>query len=207
VFLSVNGMAAGVATTAALFLKADPQNYIGYNLPAEGQLFDQAQGGPTFRTYTSGIYNTRFYSNGPEYLSLTFMAPRYSAVDNLVGARSLKVGFYDNARRTMSAPELNPGMDVSGFSKGYNRLSGWFNVLDVDYDMDGEITSLAVDFAEYGENLTKSGPGLYGSFRYNSAIAVNTAVPEPTTQAMYLLGIAGLVVGVRKARAQTMRNT
>lgn len=199
--LSVDLLAEGVADSAALFLKADPGNYIGYNLPPEGQTFLQGAGPQAFRTYLWGPDVTVFYSGWPQDFSLTFSAPRYSAVDNLVQARPLTVGFYDNARRFISAPDLSPGMDVSGFARGYNKLSGWFNVLEVSQDSFGEITSLAVDFAEYGETLNKSGPALYGSFRYNSAIPLNTTIPEPGSQALFLVGCLGLIVSVRATRS------
>lgn len=198
--ISMSSMAAGVADTAALFLRADPGSYVGYTLPSEGQTFTQGAGGPIFSSFLWGSYITEFYSSSPGDFTLVFSAPRYSAVDNLVKARPLEVGFYDNARRVMSATDMSPGMAVSGFARGYNRLSGWFNVLEVSHGSSGEITSLAVDFAEYGENLTKSGPALYGSFRYNSAIPLTTSIPEPGSQALFLIGGIGLVAGVRKAR-------
>jgi hypothetical protein len=91
-------------------------------------------------------------------------------------------------------------MDVYGDSRGYNQLSGWFNVLDVQYDASFEITSLAVDFAEYGENLTQSGPALYGSLRDNSSVPLTTTVPEPSALLQLSAGILGLFALMRKKR-------
>ncbi|TAK84891.1 MAG: hypothetical protein EPO09_20635 [Aquabacterium sp.] len=199
--LSVDLMAEGIADSAALFLKADPGNYIGFNLPTEGQTFVNGTGQQAFRTYLWGPDVTVFYSGWPQDFSLTFSAPRYSAVDNLVQTRPLEVGFYDNARRPISGSDLNPGMEVSGFARGYNKLSGWFNVLEVSQDIFGEITSLAVDFAEYGETLNKSGPALYGSFRYNSAIPLTATIPEPGSQVLFLIGCLGLILSVQATRS------
>lgn len=191
--------ASGIATSASLFLQAEPGNYVGGNLPAEGQIF-QPSGTATFRTYLSGPYETTFYSGQNENFELIFTAPQYSVDDNLVRRRPLTVGFYDNARRVISAPEMNPGMDVSGFSRGYNRLSGWFDVKEVAYAGSGEIVKLAVDFAEYGENLTKSGPALFGSFRFNSDIPLTTSLPEPSSLALTLLSLSAIALGIRRSQ-------
>lgn len=44
-------------------------------------------------------------------------------------------------------------------------------------------------FSQYDESPGMSRPSLYGSLRFNSAIAV-TAVPEPASYAMLLAGAA-----------------
>lgn len=202
--IAMNGFAAGVANTASLFLRAEPGNYIGYDLSApDGQSFVQGTD-LTFRSAVMGPWETEFYSDSKASFSLTFTAPKYSSLDNTVMARPLQAGFYDNARRVMSAPELSPGMDVSGFAHGYNRLSGWFNVIEVAYSPTGEINLLAVDFAEYGENLTKSGPALYGSFRFNSSIPLTTSVPEPGTATLYLLAGLGWLTRLPRQRKQPL---
>lgn len=198
--------ASGIANSASLFLRDEPGNYIGGNLPAEGQIF-QPSGTATFKTYLSGPYETTFYSGGNENFNLIFTAPQYSADDNLVKRRPLTVGFYDNARRVISTPEMNPGMDVSGFGRGYNRLSGWFDIKEVEYASSGEIVKLAVDFAEYGENLTKSGPALFGSFRFNSDIPLTTALPEPSSLVLSLLSLSGVALAIRRTQHGTSPRT
>jgi hypothetical protein len=197
-----------MADSASLYLQADPGNYIGYNLPLEGKTF--VHGIDTnVRNYRSGPLTSTFYSgNGallpssnPPDFSLTFMPAKYSVQDNEVKFRPLEIGFYDNARRAFFGAELNPGLDVSGFSRGDNRLSGWFNVLEVSYLESGDIYALAVDFGQYSNTFTQAGPGLYGSFRFNSDIPLTMPVPEPATWALHLLGfiaIAGAVARLHR---------
>ena len=56
----------------------------------------------------------------------------------------------------------------------------------------------AVDFKQFDENLNESGPGLYGSLRFNSDIPIT--VPEPATFVLMLLGfsVIGLVAWIRQ---------
>ncbi len=195
--LAANGTyAAGIATTASVFLRAEPGSYVGYGLPTAGVTWIHGID-TTFRTVNTGDKAAYIYTNS---WTFKFAAARYSAVDNLVTNRPLQLGFYDNATRYPFNSLLRPGMDVSGDSRGYNQLSGWFNVLEVQYDASFEITSLAVDFAEYGENLTQSGPALYGSLRYNSSVPLTTTVPEPSALLQLSAGILGLLALMKKKR-------
>ncbi|WP_290640670.1 hypothetical protein, partial [Aquabacterium sp.] len=107
-------------------------------------------------------------------------------------------GFYDNAVRYPFNPDGVAGMDISVNASGYGSLSGWFNVLEVAYDANFQVTVLAVDFAEYGETASKTGPGVFGSLRFNSAIPLTTSVPELNTLAQLCFGVLGVGAVVRR---------
>jgi PEP-CTERM motif len=96
-------------------------------------------------------------------------------------------------------------MSISGAGAGNNQLSGWFNVLEVQYGSGGTVSSFAVDFRQYDENLTQTGPSLYGSLRFNSSIPVNlTPVPEPAQLGMLLAGLAAIAFVSRRHRRGTI---
>ena len=73
------------------------------------------------------------------------------------------------------------GMAFTGPGRANNQLSGWFNVLEAEYNPDGSVRSFAVDFRQYDENSV--GAWNQGSIRYNSTIPV----PEPTAAAGLLI--------------------
>lgn len=95
------------------------------------------------------------------------------------------VGFYSNATR-FPFMGSGPGLAFSGNGRGNNTLTGYFNVLEANYDINGNVLSFAVDFMQYDRGVQTDWTS--GSFRYNSNIPIN----EPTTIA--LLALSGLVL-------------
>ncbi len=82
------------------------------------------------------------------------------------------------------------------------KVSGSFTILELEYNVvTGVVSSFAVNFQQFNVGVADRGPdSIYGSIRYNSAIALSdggtgylSAIPEPSTYA----AIAGaLMLGV-----------
>jgi hypothetical protein len=93
---------------------------------------------------------------------------------------SLAAGAYESAAR---APfqGTSPGLDFDT-TFGCNKVTGRFVVLEVTYDSEMKIASLAVDFEHHCEGAA---PALYGELRINSVIplsiskAPGTTTPDP----------------------------
>jgi len=101
------------------------------------------------------------------------------------------IGFYPNATR-FGFNGSGPGLDFSTTGRGDNTLTGYFNVLQADYDLSGNIMSFAVDFTQYDEGVKAN--WVSGSFRYNS----NIPVPEPASAA--IMTLAGLFIALKRRK-------
>lgn len=102
----------------------------------------------------------------PSYIY--FMGGNWNLILYNGNAQPIQVGSYENAQLAPFSDTSN-GLNFSYQSHGCNRVSGRFNVLEVAYDAEGQVTKLAVDFDQYCDNSTA---GLFGSFRFHSAIPV-----------------------------------
>lgn len=187
---------AGLANTASVYMNSEPGDYIG-----QGQEFTLAHGDDgVFSTYSGSVGVVSINYQTDDYWNFSFIAPAYDKATNTVANQPLHVGMYENATRYPFNSPTKPGLSVSGAGRGSNILFGWFNVLEVTY-LNGELNSFAVDFMQYSGQLGAVGPALYGSLRFNSDLALNIApVPEPSTYAMLLAGLALVTVAARRAR-------
>lgn len=87
----------------------------------------------------------------------------------------LTVGNYEGATRHPFQEFTEPGLSMSGNHRGCNRLSGRFDILEIEYDSSGEnIIKFAADFEQRCETIM---PPLYGSIRYNSDVPLAAFVP------------------------------
>lgn len=194
--LAAGQAAAALATTATVFLRSEPGNYVGFGLPPAGATFHHGVEG-VFQEFQSFLHGARVSFWGDEIWTFNFAAPAEMFADTPV-RETLRTGFYWGA--TGDSSDLpRPYIDISGGSRGGTRISGWFNVLEIAYASEGRVSVLAVDFVQHSENLPMAGPALWGSLRFNSAIPVNSAIPEPATAAQLLAGIS-LVAGLRMLR-------
>ena len=79
----------------------------------------------------------------------------------------LAAGVYDGAIRPSRFTSASPGLSVTFGNRTCSKVSGDFNVLDVQYGGSGGIVSLAVDFDQFCNGRSA---GLHGKLRYHSAV-------------------------------------
>ena len=161
--------AAGSTPQTFLTLNSQPGDYIGQGIT---QTLTPADG-------TFSVTNT------PDSVSISFHTPDYSQFWDLdfgsPVANKFGYGEYEGAQRTAFRSPTRPGIDVFGDGRGCNMDSGRFLVTDFALAVDGTIARLAIDFEQHCESAD---PALYGSFRYNSAVA---AVPRLAVAKAYTL--------------------
>ena len=104
----------------------------------------------------------------------------------------LQVGRYEDAARHPFNAFGTPGMDVFGNGRGDNVVSGFFEVLEIEYGQPSgifslpEIEKLAIDYVQFDEG--DNSKWMVGSFRFNSALPVQH-VPEPSTLGLLAIGL------------------
>jgi hypothetical protein len=204
IFLSVSASAAvNIANSAEVYLNSDPGSWVGGGIGAPNVTWKHGidgifSGGPNYESFDRGVQIS--YNDG-NYWTFQFAAPSYDPTTNTNIGQSLEVGLYTNAQRFPFNSPTKPGINISGNGRGNNAQTGWFDVLEIEYDATGNLSKFAVDFKQFDESSTTS--GLYGSLRFNSSIAINT-VPEPSTFAIMVIGLVGMVAAVRR---QTLKST
>lgn len=82
----------------------------------------------------------------------------------------LQVGAYEGATRFPFQAYDKPGLSFTGSGRGCNRSYGRFDVLEVVYGTNGQVTSFAANFEQHCEWPTA--PALFGQIRYNSDIPI-----------------------------------
>jgi hypothetical protein len=104
------------------------------------------------------------------------------------GPTLARVGYYPGATRWpfMGA---GPGMAFTAPGRGDNTLTGWFNVLQADYDLSGQVAAFAVDFVQYDETTVTRWNR--GSIRFNSDIPAPG--PSPSMLISKLIRTNGVV--------------
>jgi hypothetical protein len=182
VLTSIFILTAAVTSYAAniLYFTSSPTSWVG-----NGQTL-------TFASPTTAFSTRRYFTQGAYTNAVTLHAGDALGYNlTIVGPNKTLpvVGFYANATR-WPFMDSGAGLSFRGNGRGDNTLTGYFNVLQADYDINGNIVSFAVDFMQYDECVTAD--WVSGSFRYNS----NIPVPEPTTIALLTLG--GLALSKRK---------
>lgn len=190
---------ATIATTGQIYLKGDPGSWVGGGLDVT---WTHGVDGVLYANESSTNGLSLLFNNGGSW-NFDFFAPMYNPSTNTVDGQPLSVGMYTGAQRYPFNSPTKPGLAVSGDGRGDNILSGWFNVLDIGYDGSGHVSRFAVDFKQFDETSTSSGPGTYGSIRFNSDIPLNlTPVPESSTMMMMGIGLVGIVGLSRRSKLQ-----
>lgn len=191
--LNANQCIAALATSGSVYLNAEPGSYVGNGIGADEVLWSHGIEGifSISRNYDQGVSVS--FDDG-SYWGFDFAAPTYDPITNTNDGNSLTAGFYDNATRFPFNSPTIPGLSFSGNGRGNNRLGGWFNVLDIAYEGNGDVLRFAVDFRQFDESEDMIGPSTYGSLRINSDIPIT---PTPIPSAGFLLG-TGLLILLKK---------
>ena len=156
-------------------------------------------GGETVTVTTSDGFDFDIMRNSNQGVSLwisdvlnnpDFQSHRWWSLD-FAGPmdQPLQVGHYGNATRYPFQDNSVPGLNFSGNGRGNNELTGYFDVLEVNYDGSGNVLAFAADFTQYDENIQHNWN--IGSVRYNSSLPV-TVVPEPLSSTLFIVGGASL---------------
>lgn|GEM_PF-4871140 len=123
----------------------------------------------SFRVTGSGWRRIWADVNGTEYWRMTF-AP---AADHVLG-----IGRYEGAERAPFQSPGKPGLDVYGNGRACNKVTGRFNIYQVEYAEDGKIQRFSADFEQYCDR----GPALLGMIRYEASKAAPTQTPSAATE-------------------------
>jgi len=136
-----------------LYWESEAGDYIGQgqavlrSLPNSEWLVQSGDNGRRVNFYIRDEFST---------LAVDFSAPE---------GQQLTAGYYGAARRYPFTP-LN-GLSVSGFSRGCNRLTGRFVILEVAIAPNGTVERFAADFEQHCEDAV---PALVGSIRYYATV-------------------------------------
>ncbi len=199
---------ATLATSGSVYLNAEPGSWVGGGIGAPEVTWTHGVEG-IFNITTNFDQGASVTFNDGNYWSFDFAAPTYDPVTNTNSGNPLEVGFYDNATRYPFNSPTRPGLNFSGNGRGNNTLGGWFDILEVVYGTGGEILKLAVDFRQFDESESMTGPSTFGSLRINSDIALNltgeplSQVPVPAAVWLFGSGLLGLSGISRRKKAIT----
>jgi hypothetical protein len=163
--------AAGSIT--ALAIDSEPGDNVG-----QGQQLEYAPPTATFSvaTFSSGwTFLQVLGAQGGDFWNLSFAA---------ADSGTLTVGTYENAQR--SADATHPGLDVGGQGRGCNTATGRFVISEIERDLNGNVTTLALAFEQHCEG----GPAaLFGEVRYQASTGYELLSVAPTSVD---LGSAGI---------------
>ena len=130
-------------------------------------------GGGEQRLFTEneGVFTFISPEDAPNYLSVDYQTDDWWTLDLAAPTDEvLGVGVYEGATRWPFQSPTGPGLDFSGASRGCNRLSGRFEILELSYDESGNVETLAVNFEQ---NCEETMPTLKGLVRHNSSVPLN----------------------------------
>jgi hypothetical protein len=160
--------AAGANT--ALSLDSEPGDWVG-----SGQQWAYTPPTATFvnNPYGPGVMSIQVF--GAEVWYATIAAPT---------GGELAVGAYEDAYR--SADATHAGLDVGGNGHGCNTSTGRFEITEIDHDLDGNITTIALTFEQHCEG---GDPALFGELRYQASTGYKLLTVAPDS---IDLGSAGI---------------
>ena len=142
--------ATASAQNTALVMDSDPGDYIG---AGQNYYFTPADGAFTANESATHAVSIGF-SNVTEYWSLDFAAP---------DSAFLQTKFYSGATRFPFQEAGEPGLSVTGDSRGCNTVTGEFEIKEIIY---GPLLSFHATFVQHCKG---GGPALHGEILYNSS--------------------------------------
>lgn len=162
-----SAVASGATPQTFLTLISQPGDYVG-------------QGITQTLTPADGTFSV---SNSSDTVSISFNSSSQFWDLDFGSATTVKFGGgeYDRAQRTAFRSPTRPGIDVFGDGRGCNTVAGRFLVSEFALNSDGTIARLAIDFEQHCEGAP---PALFGSFRYNSAVAAEPRLAVASTYAL-----------------------
>ena len=87
------------------------------------------------------------------------------------------VGDYENAERAAFKSAGHPGLELYGDGRGSNTLTGDFQVLEAQFDNNGNVLKFAANFVQHSSGI----PALRGQVRYHSTVPLPTTVAVAAT--------------------------
>jgi hypothetical protein len=130
-------------------------------------------------TYLYFSLGTPGFRSDPPWLNLAFSTANLS--------QPIAAGTYTDAKRASFASTGHAGFDISFNHSGNNAVWGSFTVEKATFSSDGKIQELSCSFEAFGSCC-------YGGDYVNkyTGTFIYSAVPEPGSQLLLALGIAGL---------------
>ncbi|MCF2948054.1 hypothetical protein L0668_08050 [Paraglaciecola aquimarina] len=146
-------------STNFLFYDSESGDYIG--------------GGQTmFHTDTDGSIFSSSDSDRPNYVEVRYTGDARWSLD-LASPNNeiLEAKKYEEATRYPFQSQTKPGLSFTGNGRGCNQSFGEFEILEIEYEENGQLDKLAVNFTQHCEGL--SAPKLKGMVRLNSSARLN----------------------------------
>ena len=191
-------LAAGAATAAqaapmtVFYYTSSPSSWVGQGetvtvTPTDGFAFN------VNRNFDNGVsFAINDFLTNPDFQKTRWWYLDFAAPFNAL----LTVGYYDHATRWPFQDAENPGLSFSGNGRGNNMLTGFFEVLEAVYDVDGTVLKFAADFTQFDEGFADWWNK--GAIRFNSDVPLFSSVPEPATGIVLMIALALVAIAYRR---------
>lgn len=103
------------------------------------------------------------------YNGIRFSSGTWNLFFVATGDADIQVGSYENALRYQTIGSDNPELSIFGDGRSCNTSTGRFDVLEVEYDSNGDVLVAAIDFEQYCDG---SAAGLTGYLRVGSSLPI-----------------------------------